>query len=106
MPTSLSAAGRKSLARRRPARPMAPHFRPLNSLAPAQMSRNPHEPTPETRKLVRTLAGVGQDQEDIAKQVGISAKTLRLYYREELDDGKAEANAAVIGKLYEIIRAG
>jgi hypothetical protein len=69
------------------------------------MSRNPHKPTPETRKLVRTLAGVGQDQEDISKQVGISAKTLRFYYREELDDGKAEANAAVIGKLYELIRA-
>lgn len=70
------------------------------------MSRNPHEPTPESRKFVRTLAGVSRDQEDIADQAGISAKTLRLHYRDELDDGKAEANASVIGKLYELIRAG
>jgi hypothetical protein len=67
------------------------------------MSRSPHEPTPETCKLVRTLAGVGQDQEDIARQVGICAKTLRLHYRDELDEGLVEAVAVVVSKLYELI---
>jgi hypothetical protein len=70
------------------------------------MSRKPHEPTAATRKLVRTLAGVGQDQDDIARQVGISPKTLRLHYRDELDEGHTEAVAAVIGKLYEMIQDG
>lgn len=70
------------------------------------MSRNPHEPTPETRKQVYSLAACGTRQCDIALLLGISEKTLRLYYRLELDEGEADLIAAVIGKLLEMINAG
>jgi len=70
------------------------------------MSRDPHEPTEENRQLVRYLAGVGQRQDDIAIIVGCSEKTLRLHYRNELDEGKADANAKVIGILLRMIQRG
>ena len=70
------------------------------------MSRKAHEPTPELRQLARSLAARGLPQEDIAKLVGNSPKTLRAYYRAELDEGTADANAAVIGFLLESIRRG
>ncbi len=69
------------------------------------MSRNPHVPTDETRKLVRQRAGVGTPQTDIAITVGCSEKTLRMYYREELDEGLQDANATVLAALVEKIWA-
>lgn len=64
------------------------------------MSQAPHEPTDETRKLAKTLSGLGVPQDDIATLIGISKPTLHKHYREELDRGLAEANAKVAGSLF------
>lgn len=46
---------------------------------------NPHEPTKISRELVKSLVALGSTQEHIADIMGIDEKTLRKYYREELD---------------------
>ena len=61
----------------------------------------PHKPTEETLRLARTLSGYGVPQEEIARQIGICEKTLRLHYRGELDAGVAQANAKVAEGLYK-----
>ena len=58
------------------------------------------------RQKVRTLAGFGVPQEDIAKIIGCAPKTLRKRFREELDRGAAEANAMVAGYLFASAKAG
>lgn len=64
------------------------------------MSQAPHEPTDETRKLAKTLSGLGVPQDDIATLIGVSKPTLHKHYREDLDKGMAEANAKVAGSLF------
>jgi DNA-binding XRE family transcriptional regulator len=70
------------------------------------MSRKPHEPTPTSRQLVQLHATIGTTQETIASILGIDPKTLRLYYREELDHALAQANATIGGALFNKARNG
>jgi hypothetical protein len=58
------------------------------------------------REKVSHLAGLGVPQDDIAKIVGCSPKTLRKRFRDELDRGVAEANAIVSGCLFAAAKAG
>jgi hypothetical protein len=64
------------------------------------MSRNPHEPSKESRQLVQLHATIGTRQDIIAGVLGIDKKTLIKYYREELDYAMARANASVGGALF------
>lgn len=64
------------------------------------MSRRPHEPSKESRQLVQLHATIGTPQNVISDILGIDDKTLRLYYREELDQALARANASVGGALF------
>ena len=70
------------------------------------MARAPFKPTDELRAKVRQLAIVGLPQDDIAKLVRCSPKTLRKHFRRELDEGGAEANALVAGFLFQAAKAG
>ena len=70
------------------------------------MSQKPHKPTDEARKLVQLHATIGTPQETIAKVIGIDSKTLRKYYREELDTALAKANATIGGALFNKARGG
>lgn len=65
-----------------------------------------HEPTKTTRDTVMMHAMVGTPQEDIARVIGIDAKTLRLHYRDELDLASAKANATIGGALYNKAKGG
>jgi predicted transcriptional regulator len=65
-----------------------------------------HIPTPETQKLVESSSGLGLPHESIAVLVGIDDKTLRKYYRHELDMGKAKANGQIAKTLYSKAVAG
>jgi len=65
-----------------------------------------HEPTPETRKLVESSSGLGLPHESIAVLVGIDDKTLRKYYRHELDMGKAKANGQIAKTLFQKATSG
>lgn len=70
------------------------------------MPQKPHEPTDETRRLARTLSGLGVPQESICHIIGVSKPTLHAHYRTELDLGMAEANAKVSGALFKLIEQG
>lgn len=66
----------------------------------------PHEPTRATRELVQLHTMVGTRQEAIASIIGIDPKTLRKYYRDELDQSKAKANATIGGALFNKAKSG
>ena len=70
------------------------------------MARHPFAVTNAVREKVRYLAGVGVRQDDIAKILGCSPKTLRKRCRDELDRGVAEANATMFGYLFAAAKAG
>jgi hypothetical protein len=70
------------------------------------MARNAFVVTEATREKVRYLAGVGVPQDDIARIVGCTPKTLRKRLRDELDRGVAEANATISGYLFAAAKAG
>jgi hypothetical protein len=65
------------------------------------MAQQPHKPTDETRKLARSLSGIGVPQDDVCVILGISKPTLHKHYREDLDRGLAEANAKVAESLFK-----
>jgi hypothetical protein len=59
-----------------------------------------HIVTDEHKKLVESTSGLGLPHEQIAILVGIDDKTLRKYYRTELDLGKAKANGQIAKTLF------
>lgn len=71
------------------------------------MPRPAFQPTAEQRDLVRTLAGVGTRAADICLLLKspttgdpIDEKTLRKYFRAELDEGTVQATAKVARTLF------
>ena len=71
------------------------------------MPRPRLQPSEEQRRLVKSLAAMGNKQEDIARILGIrSPKTLRKHYRQELDRGALEANHNVAQTLYKMATSG
>jgi hypothetical protein len=65
-----------------------------------------HKPTDESRKLVRTLSSVGITYEDIASKLNINADTLTKHYKEDLLNGRVDANALIGQSLYNSARDG
>lgn len=70
--------------------------------------RKPFEPTEADRRLVSSLAGFGAPHEYIASQVinpqtgkPMTAKTLRVHFRAELDNGADKTNALVAQSLFK-----
>jgi hypothetical protein len=70
------------------------------------MSRKPHEPSKESRQLVKLHATIGTTQVIIADILGIDVKTLTKYYRTELDQAVAQANASIGGALFNKAKGG
>ena len=70
------------------------------------MPRPAFQPTAEQRELVRTLTGVGTRAGDVCLLIKgpsgnpIDEKTLRKYFRAELDEGGVQATAKVARTLY------
>mgnify|MGYP000155908589 len=60
----------------------------------------PHVPTEAQRQAVSLHASTGTPQELISRILDIDEKTLRKYYRDELDLGLAKANAKMSGSLF------
>lgn len=65
------------------------------------MARPSHEPTEESRRLVKALAMTGTRHVDIAEKLSVSHDTLTKYYADELRDGRVDANAKVAQALYQ-----
>jgi hypothetical protein len=70
------------------------------------MGRRAHRPDLLQRRQVEALAAYGIPEADISGVVGIDPKTLRKYYREELDLGETKANAQVAGFLFNAAKNG
>ena len=73
---------------------------------PKLITKPPHEPTEATRQTVQLHTMVGTTQADIARVLDIDEKTLRKYYRGELDLAKAKANATIGGALFNKAKTG
>lgn len=65
-----------------------------------------HKPTDESRRMVESTSGLGLPHEQIAILVSIDDKTLRKYYRTELDMGKAKANGQIAKTLFSKATGG
>jgi len=70
------------------------------------ITKPPHEPTETTRQTVQLHTMVGTTQADIARVLDIDEKTLRKYYRDELDLAKSKANATIGGALFNKAKNG
>jgi len=66
----------------------------------------PHEPTQEMRQMVQLHSSIGTPQDLMARILDIDEKTLRKYYRDELDLGLVKANAKMGGSLFNKGLAG
>ena len=71
-----------------------------------RVGRPPCVVTGDTRAEVYNLSIVGTRYEDIALVMGMSNDTLKKHYKNELEKGRIEANAAVAGTLYEKAKQG
>jgi len=69
-------------------------------------TKPPHAPTDAQRQTVQLHTTVGTPQPVIARLLGITEKTLRKYYRDELDLAKAKANATIGGALFNKAKSG
>jgi hypothetical protein len=70
------------------------------------MARPTFQPTDEQRRIVKSLAAFGIKQDDIAKELDLSSRTLRKHFRIELDRGGVEANSQVAQALFKKALAG
>jgi AcrR family transcriptional regulator len=60
-----------------------------------------YSPSESDRRLVTLCAMGGITQDEIASAIGVSATTLRKYFREELDTAYVKANARVVASALE-----
>jgi predicted ArsR family transcriptional regulator len=70
------------------------------------MPRPSYQPTEDQQRLARAMAAVGARQEDIAAELGITAKTLRKHFRQELRQGVTHANVKVGQTLFAMATSG
>jgi hypothetical protein len=68
--------------------------------------RPPFQPTRKQRQRVEELISCGMTLGNISKRIGISEKTLRLHFPDELAHGRALRRAEVIELLYATARTG
>ena len=66
------------------------------------MSNPSHTPTTGQRRQVNAMAAYGIPQLDIARTIGVSDRTLRKHYRDELDLGHVKAHCKVAENLFRI----
>tara|TARA_R110000737_G_C14364675_1_gene447580 strand:+ start:219 stop:659 length:441 start_codon:yes stop_codon:yes gene_type:complete len=64
------------------------------------VGRPAHKPSETTKTMVTSAIGMGLDQTSIGALLDITPKTLRKFYRHELDTGAAKANFSVAKSLY------
>jgi len=71
------------------------------------MPRPRFTPTAEHRRLVKSMAAMGIPHEQIGRKISIrSPKTLRKYFRDELNQGSTEATYNVAQSLYKMATDG
>jgi DNA-binding NarL/FixJ family response regulator len=68
--------------------------------------RPPHEATPELRQQIETMVGYGIPHAMIGRILGISERTIRNHYKQEIATGTAKANVQIAGFLFAAAKAG
>ena len=58
-------------------------------------------PTDDQKFLVTIMSSTGVPHERQAKAIGVNSKTLRKYFKEELQLGRNRAHAEIAGALYK-----
>ena len=65
------------------------------------MPNHAHKPSEATRRQVEAMSAYGIRECDISAVLDIVPKTLRKYYRVELDTGHVKANSRIAESLYK-----
>ncbi len=65
-----------------------------------------HEPTPQSRELVKGMAGLAIEIEDIARLVHATPIEIRTLYAEEIAFGVAQANVEIQRALFVAAKSG
>jgi hypothetical protein len=65
-----------------------------------------HRPSPETREIVERAVSLGLTEETINSILGLSDRTLRKYYKNQIANGQQRANLAIGRKLYDLCMNG
>ena len=68
--------------------------------------RPPYQPSEKDQRIVEAMAAGGIRQEEICRAIGVSAKTLRKYFREVLNRSASRANAQVISTMFRMATSG
>jgi hypothetical protein len=68
--------------------------------------RPPHVPTQTDRDTVAVMVAGGISQADIARARGISERTLRNHYKDEIEAGATKLNTVVMIEWIKRIKAG
>ena len=66
------------------------------------MGRKAYQPTPEERERVKTAAGLGLRDKDISVLAKVTEATLKRHFRQELDDGRAEARSKLSQSMWQM----
>lgn len=67
---------------------------------------NPHEPDLESRAKVTAFSCAGFTHEQVASYLEIDDKTLRKYYKNELEKSKMEKISAISNNVYKMALEG
>lgn len=67
---------------------------------PGERGQEPHKPTDQTHRQVRTLSGLGVRVNEICLVIEISKQTLYKYYAADVERGQVEANIRVASSLF------
>lgn len=73
----------------------------MNNSEKRKPGRPAYEPSDKERLQVKTLAGMGVRDYEIAKVIGLSEPTMRKHFAHELEVGHIEANAKVAQSLFK-----
>jgi hypothetical protein len=63
--------------------------------------RPTYQPSDKDRSMVKTMVGYGVPYPEIANVLKIDLKTMRKYFRDEMDTGATTANAAMVQNLWK-----
>jgi len=81
------------------AEPIIPPIKP--EMQKGKVGRKPYKPTQAQRAQVESMAAYGVPEHAIALVIGCDPKTLRKYYREELDTAHIKATSQVAQSLFQ-----
>jgi len=72
----------------------------------ARPKKGEEHPREECRDRIKRMVAIGIPQDDIARVLRMSLRTMHEFYKEELEVGAAEANEVVGGRIFQAAASG